>query len=416
MTRYAGSREWYDQARRIIPWGTQTRAKWPEMFGDMKNHMPLYIDRAKGARFWDIDGNEFIDYHAALGPVILGYAFDEVDEAVRAQMAKGALFSMASPIEYEVAKLLVEVVPCAEQVRFLKTGVDAVAACVRLARACTGKEKILSCGYHGWHDIFFAGAPADRRGIPQCLQELIIPFKYNDLDGVRETARANRGQIAAMVVNAFAGDPPAGGFLEGLREIATDEGMVLIFDEVKTGFRLALGGAQERFRVTPDLAAFSKAMANGYPLAAFAGCRRIMGILEEYDPQGENVTITTTFAGETLSLAAALATIGVLKRPGTYETMRATGRALMDGLRERAAACGLALTIRGVETWFSANLAGRLKNGASADSLFRRGLLDGGIFCHKGTFEISLSHGARETAETLAAAAAAMERVKAELA
>lgn len=416
MTRYAKSKEWYDKAREIIPWGTQTGAKWPDLFGGLKNHMPFYVERAKGARFRDIDGNDFIDYRAALGPIILGYADDEVDEAVREEMAKGILFSMASPVEYEAAKLLTEVIPCAEMVRFLKTGADATSACVRLARAYTGKEKILSCGYHGWQDTFCSAVNVDRRGVPKAVQKLVLEFKYNDLDGANELAAANRGEIAALIVNPFGGrELPAEGFLEGLRELAVKDGIVLIFDEIKTGFRLALGGAQEFFGVKPDLAAFSKAMANGYPLSAFAGSKDIMGILEDRNPEKPNANISTTFAGETMSLAALCATIGILRKPGTYEKMYRIGQLLMDGLKQLAAEHGIPVTVQGVGTWFSASLDCELKNSGSANQLFYRGLLERGVFC-VGDWHLTLSHGNREVEETLRASAAALKDVKNELA
>lgn len=415
MGRYDRGRAWYAKAREVIPWGTQTGAKWPEAYGELKDHVPYYVARAKGARFWDMDGNEFVDYRASLGPIILGHAHDEVDEAVRRQMEKGVLFSMASPIEFDVASALVDVIPCAERVRFLKTGGDAISACVRLARACTGRDKILTCGYHGWHDAFMAVTPVNRRGIPKPIRELSLPFAYNDLKTVQELAEANRGQVAAIVVNPFEGKESAIDFLKGLRELATREGMLLIFDEVRTGFRLDLGGAQGLFGVTPDLASFSKSMANGYPVSAFVGKKEVMGLLEQRKKDEENVMITTTFAGETLSLAACQATLSVLRRPGCYETLRETGRSLMRGLSDLSAKHGIPVQVQGLETWFTASLAGKLRDGGTANGLFYRRLLEQGIFCI-GDWSITLSHSVREVEETLHAADRALETVKGELA
>ncbi|MBC7185624.1 MAG: aminotransferase class III-fold pyridoxal phosphate-dependent enzyme [Calditrichaeota bacterium] len=288
--------------------------------------MPPFIRRAKGCRLWDLDGREYIDFRCALGPIILGYQHPAVDEAVRAQMSCGVLFSMASPVELEAAEAVLQNVPWIEQVRFLKTGADACTACVRLARAFTGRDHVLSVGYHGYHDWSVADWP--NSGVPATVRAYTHVVPYGDVPAA-ERAFADWGeQLAAAIVEPYDWQHPDGApFLRRLRELCDTHGALLIYDEVLTGFRLARGGAQEYFGVTPDLAAYAKAMANGYPLSAFAGKRRFMQQLEK-------TVITITHGGETLSLAACKATMEVMQAEPVHEHIFAMGERLMKGLAE----------------------------------------------------------------------------------
>ncbi len=309
------------EAASLIPSVTQTFSKNPTQF--VQGVAPVYLQRGKGARVWDVDGNEYLDYPMALGPIILGHCYPRVSEAVRAQMEEGSVFTLPHPIEVEVAKLLCEVIPCAEKVRFGKNGSDATTGAVRVARAFTGRERILTCGYHGWHD-WYIGTTTRNKGIPKAVAELSHTFPYNNLDAVERAFQRHSGEIAAVIIEPMVATLPDPGFLEGLRSITHRHGALLIFDEVVTGFRWALGGAQEYFKVTPDLACFGKAMANGYPLSAVAGRADVMDVFDE-------VFFSFTFGGDALSLAAAKATISEMKEKDVFPHLWEQGRKLLDG-------------------------------------------------------------------------------------
>lgn len=299
-------------------------AKSPAQWSD--GVAPKFVERGLGGRVWDVDGNEYVDLAMAVGPLVLGYRHPSVDAAIRAQLERGITFSLMSPLEVEVAELVREAVPGAERVRFTKTGADATAAAVRLARAATGRDVVLTCGYHGWHDWFIA--TTDRsRGVPERVRELSFTFDYNDL---ASAAAAMDDDVAAVILEPSVFEAPAPGFLEGLRALCDRYGAVLIFDEIWTGFRLGLGGAQERYGVRADLACFSKSIANGMPLGAVCGQR---DLLEQTD---RDVFFFSTFAGECLSLAAAKATLETMMSTPVFETLERTGEALRSGFRRIA--------------------------------------------------------------------------------
>ena len=279
----------------LIPAGTQTLAKGPTQFS--KGVAPKYLRRGKGARVWDVDDNEYLDFNMGIGPIILGYCHPEVDEAVRRQLDDGIVFSLMHPLEVELAELMRDVIPNTESVRFSKTGCDVTSAAVRLARAYTGRERVLCCGYHGWHDWYIS--VTDRNaGIPVCTGDLTHTFNYNNLESVID---AIDDGTACVILEPFVFERENGSFLKGLREVCDRHGALLIFDEMWTGFRCALGGAQEFFGVRADMALFSKAMANGMPISAITGRRDVMSLFEK------DVFFFTTFGGEALSLAASIA-------------------------------------------------------------------------------------------------------------
>jgi glutamate-1-semialdehyde 2,1-aminomutase len=320
----------YTRALGLIPAATQTLAKGPGQF--VRGVAPKYLARGRGARVWDVDGNEYLDFSMAVGPLSLGHCYPAVDEAIAAQLRDGITFSLMHPLEVEVAELLREVVPGAESVRYGKTGAEVTSAAVRLARAFTGRDRVLCCGYHGWHDWFIA--TTDRaRGVPAAARELSFTIPYNDLGAARE---AIDEQTACVVLEPVAFEAPAPGYLEGLREECDRAGALLVFDEMWTGFRLALGGAQERFAVRADLACFSKAVANGMPLSVLTGRRDVMGLLDR------DVFFFTTFGGEALSLAAAKATIAEIRDRDVPAHLARIGRRLKDGYNALAAELGLA--------------------------------------------------------------------------
>ena len=295
MTVFKKSEEWLLRAEKTIPLGSQTFSKSRTQYP--VGISPLYIEKAKGSYVWDIDGNKYIDLVSALASVTLGYSDPGMNRAIRKQLKKGISFSLPGKLEAEVAEKLISIIPSAEMVRFGKNGTDATSAAVRLARAYTGRNLVLVCGYHGWQD-WYIGATTRNKGVPKNVSELTIMFPYNDLETFNEIVNSNKGKIAAVVMEPMNSTFPNPNYLEEIRRITTKEGIVLVFDETITGFRFSNGGAQEYFGVTPDLSTFGKGMANGMPLSAVVGKRDIM-------IEMENIFFSGTFGGELLSLAAA---------------------------------------------------------------------------------------------------------------
>jgi glutamate-1-semialdehyde aminotransferase len=263
----------YKRGESLIPCGTQTLAKGIEQ--NVFGVAPIYLKNGKGSHVWDVDGNEFIDYTMAVGPLSLGYCNDVVDNAIKIQLADGITFSLVHPLEVEVAELVKSIVPNTESVRYSKTGCDVTTAAVRLARAFTGKNTVLCCGYHGWHD-WYIGTTDRNKGIPQVTQDLTYTFNYNDIDSVINSID---NDTAAIILEPIVFEAPKDNFLQKLRDICDEKGILLIFDEMWSGFRLAAGGAQEYFGVRADLACFSKAVANGMPLSILTGRKDVMKLL-----------------------------------------------------------------------------------------------------------------------------------------
>ena len=270
---------------------------------------------------WDVDGNEYIDFMMGVGPLSLGYAYPKVDEAIKKQLEYGITFSMMHPLEVEVAEMIREIIPNAEAVRYSKTGADVTSAAVRLARAYTGKNKILCCGYHGWHD-WYISVTARNHGIPEAVQAISYTFNYNDINSVKNSIDDD---VAAVILEPVVFAEPKDDFLQKLAQLCEEKNVVLIFDEMWTGFRMALGGAQEYFGITPDLATYSKAVANGMPISILTGKREIMDLADE------DIFFYTTFGGEALSLAAAKATIEELRDKNVPKYLREQGKKLKDG-------------------------------------------------------------------------------------
>jgi glutamate-1-semialdehyde 2,1-aminomutase len=324
------SNQMFARALDTIPLASQTFSKshyqWP------RGAAPLFLDRSKGGHTWDIDGNRYVDYVLGLLPIVLGHGDPDVDEAVRRQLARGVTFSLPTLLEAEVAERIVRHVPCAEKVRFGKNGSDATTAAVRLARAFTGRARIAVAGYHGWHDWYIGSTTRDL-GVPVAVKGLTSTFRYNDADSLAALLDAHPDGYAAIVLEPASTTAPAPGFLERVRELADRTGTVLVFDEIITGFRIGLSGAQGYYGVTPDLASFGKAIANGLPLAAIAGRADIMAKMDD-------VFISGTFGGEALSLAAAAATIDKLEREDVPRRLWALGDELVLEFNEIAARHG----------------------------------------------------------------------------
>ncbi len=381
----------YTRAAALMPWATQTNAKrWRQEYGP---GMPPFIKRAHGCRIWDLDEREYIDFRCALGPIILGYRYPEIEAAVRAQMENGVLFSMASPLELEAAEAFCLNVPWAEQIRFMKTGADACTSCVRLARVYTGREHILTCGYHGYHDWSALSWP--NPGVPQVVRDYVHEIKYGDLDAVERVFNEHGHELAGAITVPYEWNEDTGeSFLALLREKCNQHGAVLIFDEVLTGFRLACGGAREYYGITPDLAAFAKAMANGYPVSAFAGKREFMQTLEK-------TIITTTYAGETLSLAACKATMAIMREHAVHDHIHRMGKRLRDGFQEIIKATGLLAHAAGLPPapFIQFEGANEQENIEWQNHLFAR-LFSLGVFPSERWF-INYSHQAADIDQTL---------------
>jgi glutamate-1-semialdehyde 2,1-aminomutase len=316
------SDEFYKIALDLIPATTQTLAKGPQQ--NVKGIAPKYLEKGKGSHVWDVDGNEYIDFNMGIGPLSLGYAYPKIDNAIKKQLEDGITFSLMHPLEVEVAKLINEVVPNAESVRYSKTGADVTTAAIRVARAYTGREKVLCCGYHGWHD-WYISVTDKNNGIPKATNDLTFTINYNDIQSVKDSIDPD---IAAIILEPFVFEPPKDNFLHELRKLCDDNGILLIFDEMWSGFRIALGGAQEYFGVKADMATFSKAVANGMPLSILTGRKEVMNVLDE------DVFFYTTFGGEALSLAAAKATIEELRDKNVPAYLAAQGKKLKDGYNQ----------------------------------------------------------------------------------
>lgn len=321
--RYQKSEHLLQRALKTIPLGTQTfsKSKTQYPFGVS----PYFIERAQGSHAWDVDGNEYIDFINSLAAVTLGYNDPDVTKAVQAQLQQGTIFSLPHPIEVLVAEKIVEVVPCAEMVRFGKNGSDATSGAIRVARAYTRRDRVAVCGYHGWHD-WYIGSTARDLGIPAATKALTHKFLYNDIESLHQLFQEYPGEIAAVILEPMNVFFPKDDFLGKVKELTHQNGSLLVFDETITGFRYAIGGSQEYFGITPDLATFGKGLANGYPVSALTGKAEVMRVVED-------IFFSFTFGGETLSLSAALATINKLQREPVIQTMTARGEAILTDVQ-----------------------------------------------------------------------------------
>ena len=316
----------YDRAKKLMHPITQTLAKGPGQFSFGVS--PVYVERAKGSKIWDVDGNEYLDYCMGIGPISLGYGYDRVDNAIKEQLEKGITFSLMHRLELEVAERLHEIIPNAESIRITKQGADACSAAVRIARAFTKRDKVAVCGYHGWHD-WYIGTTTRDAGIPQAVKDLTVMIQYNNIESVKAVMTPD---LACLILEPIIFEEPKDNFLHEVQALCKANGTLLIFDEMWTGFRLALGGAQEFFGIQPDLAVYSKACANGMPIAFLTGRDDVMRLFES------DVFYFTTFGGEALSLAATLATLDEMKEKNVPQFLATQGQKIKDGfntLREK---------------------------------------------------------------------------------
>ncbi len=343
MNRYQGSSEFLERALRTVPLGSQTFSKSKTQLP--VGAAPLFAERGEGPYLFDLDGNRYIDFVCGLGAVTLGYADPDVNAAAAAQLEKGTLFSLASPLEAELAERIVAAIPCAEKVRFGKNGSDATAGCVRLARAFTKRDRIAVCGYHGWQD-WYIGSTARHDGVPQATRALTSGFKYNDIASLEALLAEHPGEYACVILEPIAFDPPRDGFLQKVKDLTAAHGALLVFDEVVTGFRYPGGSAQAFLGVTPDLCALGKGLGNGFPVSAVAGRADLMALMEE-------VFFSFTMGGEAVSLAASIACVDKNRKEDVPAHLVRTGSTLIDGFTSLIEKHGLSqrISIAGQPSW-----------------------------------------------------------------
>lgn len=362
---------------------------------------PVLAQRGRGGRMWDTSGAEYVDWMMGWGPVVLGHCHPVVEAAIRRQLAEGILLSLTHPLEIEVAEAIRSMVPCAEGVAFGKNGSDVLALAVRIARAFTGRELVLYHGYHGFHDWYMAGIP-QVKGMPESLRATVEEFPFNDGAALDAALRRHAGKVAAIVMEPAREWTPAPGYLARVRELANEHGAVLVFDEILTGFRLANGGAQERYGVVPDLAAVGKALANGMPLSALCGRAKFLWSIV-------HVGYGLTYRGELLSLAAAKAVLDLLRAEPVVERLQATGERLRDAFGAAAQRRGIEARLSGPAPRLQMDIPtyGRM-SGLGQASLLIQECLKRGVLTN-GAFNPCYVHDERDLEQTAVAFDAAFE-------
>ena len=425
MMSRAKSEALFAEALKYIPGGVNSPVRAFRAVGGQ----PFFVNRAAGAHVFDVDGNDYVDYVGTWGPAILGHAHPKIIAAVQAAAAHGTSFGIPNPLEVTMAKLVCEAVPSVEKVRMCNSGTEACMSAIRLARGFTKRDKIVKFDgcYHGHADSLLvkAGSGAltfghpDSLGVPASFTQHTIVAPYNDEEALRVIFAANRGQIAGIIVEPVPGNAglyvPKPGYLESLRQITAEDGALLIFDEVMTGFRLARGGAQERFGIRPDLSCFGKIIGGGLPVGAFGGRAEIMDCLA---PLG-GVYQAGTLSGNPLAMAAGIANLQELAATNAWARLEEIGAQLEAGLRAAARAAGIAVTFNRCGSMFCGyftdqpvhNLADAMHSDRARFAKFFHGLLDAGVYLAPSQFEagfISVAHSAADIEHTVQAAARVM--------
>jgi glutamate-1-semialdehyde 2,1-aminomutase len=406
----------YKRAGELIPGWTQLVSRRASQFA--YGISPIYAQRARGAHFIDVDGNEYVDWVSAVGAIILGYADEVVDQAVKAQIENGSLYSLNSPLEIELAEELVATIPSAEMVRYTKSGGEACALAVRIARGTTGRDKILFCGYHGWHDWYQAanylvnpetgGFPltgVEPIGVPRALAGTAIPFVYGDLDMLEGLLAAHRGEVAAIMMEPARSELPAPGYLKGVKALAQAHGALLIFDEVSCGWRLAVGGVQEVVGVVPDVTVVAKAMSNGYPMGAVVGSRAAMA-------PAKHMFVSSSYWSDNVGLAASLATIRELKWRDAPARFQEIGEKLRLAIDQALATAGLVGACTGLHTSLSVTL--ELPDEGlrpQVNTLFVQEMARQNVHCYPH-FYLNLAHTEQDIQVTAEAAARSFSIIK----
>ena len=409
----------YERAQALIPGATQLISRRATRFA--YGVTPIYAARAKGSHLWDVDGQEYIDWMSSILAIILGYADDVVDAVVKEQIDRGTMYSINHEREIELAEELVRTIPSAEMVRYAKGGGEACAIAVRIARGTTGRDKVLCCGYHGWHDWYLAANLAQEEslddhlfsgiepiGVPKALAGTIYPFRYGDLGMLEDSLKQHAGEVACIIMEPMRSEEPPAGYLDGVRDLATRHEVVLIFDEVSSGFRPALGGAQEYLGVTPDMTVLAKGLANAYAMGAVVGKRWVM------EP-ASRMFISSTNWHDTLGITAALTTIRELRRRNTVAHIHRIGRLLKQQLNAAIADVGLAAEVRGCD--WTPGIEFRVDDPTAqkkALTLYVQEMAKRGIFA-PAHININGAHTDDDVAQTVAAAQETFAVIKAAL-
>ncbi len=418
MSKYSVTRSYeiYERAGELIPGRTQLISRRASRYAS--GISPVYAQSAKGSRFIDVDENEYIDWMSSVGAVILGHADDVVDRAVEEQIKRGSLYSLNSPLEIELAEELVETIPSAEMVRYTKGGGEACAAAARIARGTTGRDKIIFCGYHGWHDWYqaanyeadpvtgeFPFAGIEPIGVPKVLAGTVIPFPYGDLEALGQLLDEHAGEVAAVMMEPLRSTLPEPGFLEGVKELAHAHGAILIFDEVSCGWRLSVGGVQEYLGITPDMTVLAKAMSNGYPMGAVVGSREVM------EP-ASRMFVSSSYWSDNIGLTAAITTIRELKRRDSAAFFLETGEKLRDALNGSIADAGLSGEYTGLHTALNLSLTLPDENlRPKVNTLFIQEMARRGVHCPMG-FILNMAHTDEVIRQTAEAATEAFDVIR----
>jgi glutamate-1-semialdehyde aminotransferase len=393
--RYTNSNDFIIRSEVSIPGASQTFSKsktqYPEGFS------PLFLEKGKGGRVWDIDGNEYIDLVCGLLAVVLGYCDPDVDKAIINQLSNGITLSLPSKLETILAEKLVEIIPSAEMVRLGKNGSDVTAAAIRLSRAYTGKNHIIALGYHGWQD-WYISATTRNKGIPSDVKKYTHRLPFNDKEAITDIFNKYAGDIAGIILEPMNVEEPTDNYLEFLRWVCDEHKSVLIFDEMITGFRYSLGGAQTLFNVTPDLSCFGKAMGNGLPISAVVGKAIIMKEMEE-------IFFSGTFGGETLSIAAAIAVIDKMQNENVIDSLWDKGEFLSVEVNKLIKEYGLsaAVCLKGKSPWIILNFQDYGDwNGFEIKTLYILEMLKNGILT-QGTHNVCYAHDQHDLDEIIIA-------------
>ena len=416
------SEKLFAEALKYIPGGVNSPVRAFRAVGGQ----PFFVNKASGSKIWDVDGNELIDYVGTWGPAILGHAHPKIISAVKAAAEFGTSFGIPNPLEVTMARHICELVPSVQKIRMTNSGTEACMSAIRLARGFTGRDKIIKFDgcYHGHADSLLvrAGSGAltfghpDSAGVPAAFTQHTIVLPYNDIEAVKAAFEANPSAIAGIIIEPVPGNAglylPCPGYLEALREITREHGALLIFDEVMTGFRLAPGGAQERFSITPDLSCFGKVIGGGLPVGAFGGRAEIMDYLAPLGP----VYQAGTLSGNPLAMAAGLANLEELQSSGAYQKLEVIGAQLEAGMKAAARAANIPMWFNRCGSMFCGyftgepvhNLADAMKSDRERFKKYFHGMLEAGIYLAPSQFEagfLSTAHTAADIEATVQAAA-----------